>query len=237
MKSYKVLLALLAGLLFASDGHAQQSQCRTVPAGTSTSYCASEATVAQSLGVLPSGPFASVAACSSSTEGQIADVTDSTTNLFGSTITGGGSFHVLAYCNGTNWTVAGGGVAPTSASFTASLGADVNLTNTSNYFDGPSVAQGSVGTWFVSASVTVVDTGGAAGFLAKLWDGSTVIASGVVTTAAANFAGILSLSGIITSPAGNLKISVRDSSATTGKIGFNQSGNGKDSTISAFRLK
>jgi len=33
-------------------------------------------------------------------------VTDSTTNTWGGTITGGGADHVLAYCDGTNWTVA-----------------------------------------------------------------------------------------------------------------------------------
>jgi len=36
-----------------------------------------------------------------------AAVTDSTTNTWGAAITtGGGSNHVLAYCDGTNWTVA-----------------------------------------------------------------------------------------------------------------------------------
>jgi hypothetical protein len=40
-------------------------------------------------------------------EGMLAGVTDSTTNTWGATITGGGSNHVLAYYDGTNWTVAG----------------------------------------------------------------------------------------------------------------------------------
>jgi hypothetical protein len=39
-------------------------------------------------------------------EGMVAAVTDSTTVVWGATITGGGSNHVLAYYNGTNWTVA-----------------------------------------------------------------------------------------------------------------------------------
>jgi len=42
----------------------------------------------------------------SPTEGMRQAVTDSTTNTFGATVTGGGSFHVEAYYNGTNWTVA-----------------------------------------------------------------------------------------------------------------------------------
>lgn len=42
---------------------------------------------------------------SSPVEGMIVPVTDSSTNTWGATITGGGSNHVLAYYNGTNWTV------------------------------------------------------------------------------------------------------------------------------------
>jgi hypothetical protein len=36
-----------------------------------------------------------------------AAVTDSTTAVWGATATGGGTNHVLAYCDGTNWTAAG----------------------------------------------------------------------------------------------------------------------------------
>ncbi len=50
--------------------------------------------------------FSGLAACGGSTEGRMAAITDSTTNIWGATITGGGSNHVLAYCDGTNWTVA-----------------------------------------------------------------------------------------------------------------------------------
>jgi hypothetical protein len=39
-------------------------------------------------------------------EGMVASVTDSSTNVWGATITGGGANHVQAYHNGTNWTVA-----------------------------------------------------------------------------------------------------------------------------------
>jgi hypothetical protein len=38
--------------------------------------------------------------------GTLIPVTDSTTNTWGATITGGGANKVLAYWNGTNWTVA-----------------------------------------------------------------------------------------------------------------------------------
>jgi hypothetical protein len=51
-------------------------------------------------------PFASLPACSSSIEGSRGAVSDSTANTWGATVTGGGSNHILAYCDGANWTVA-----------------------------------------------------------------------------------------------------------------------------------
>ena len=50
--------------------------------------------------------FATLTACSSAGEGAISPVSDSSTATWGATVTGGGANHVLAYCNGTNWTVA-----------------------------------------------------------------------------------------------------------------------------------
>jgi hypothetical protein len=44
-------------------------------------------------------------ACSATTEGNIGVVNDSTTNTWGATVAGGGSLHVMVYCDGTNWTV------------------------------------------------------------------------------------------------------------------------------------
>jgi hypothetical protein len=115
---------------------------------------------------------------------------------------------------------------------TNSLGADVLLNNTANYFDGPSIAQGASGTWFVSATVSVSDAGGAT-YFAKLWDGTTIIAS---AQGPLNVSASLALSGFITAPAGNLRISVRDPTTVNGKILFNASGNSKDSTITAIRI-
>ena len=130
------------------------------------------------------------------------------------------------------WTV------PVLSSLTNSLSGDVALNNTSNYFDGPSVAQGSTGTFWASGTVTLNDTGGtASNFHAKLWDGTTVIAStSVIRVASANFRVSLSLSGYLASPAGNLRISVRNLDSTAAVIEFNRTGNSKDSTISAFRI-
>ncbi len=119
---------------------------------------------------------------------------------------------------------------------TNSLSGDVALNNTGTYFDGPSVAQGTTGTWFVSGTVSLTDTGAAARFFAKLWDGTTLIAVGQIQIPAASVVTSLSLSGYLASPAGNLRISVEDTTNTTGKILFNNSGLSKDSTITAIRI-
>lgn len=121
---------------------------------------------------------------------------------------------------------------------TNSLAADVALNNTANYFTGPTVAQGTVGTWWAAGTVSVQDgTAGANQIVAKLWDGTTVISSAIGQfDGGTNSQGTLSLSGLLAAPAGNLRISVRDASTAAGKILFNGSGNSKDSTISAFRI-
>jgi hypothetical protein len=120
--------------------------------------------------------------------------------------------------------------------FTNSLGSDVLLNNTANYFDGPSVAQGTTGTWFASGSVTVQAAASNDGYYVKLWDGTTVISSIAIFANAVGAIGTASISGFITSPAANIRISVRDISSTTGKILFNATGTSKDSTISAYRI-
>ena len=129
------------------------------------------------------------------------------------------------------------GVGSVLATASNVLGADVNLNNTSNYFDGPSMAQGTVGTWFVSGTVTVVDTSGSnATVRCKLWDGTTVIASGDVIFIPGLESTSLTLSGIITNPAANIRISCRDITSTSGSIKANATGNAKDSTITGVRI-
>lgn len=119
---------------------------------------------------------------------------------------------------------------------TNSLSGDVALNNTANFFDGPRIAQGTTGTWFVSGTVTLSDTVGAAGCAVKLWDGTTVVASGMSVVTGAGLPITVSLSGYIASPAGDLRMSVRDFGTTTGLVKFNNSGNSKDSTITAIRI-
>lgn len=128
-------------------------------------------------------------------------------------------------------------VSGTAASaLTNSLAGDVALNNTANYFDGPTANVTNSGTWFASGTVTVNDTGASADFDAKLWDGTTVIASCETQTNGATQKMSMSLSGVITNPAAAIRISVKDKTNTTGNIKFNLSGNSKDSTITAYRI-
>jgi hypothetical protein len=50
--------------------------------------------------------FASLPSCASGTEGQVRAVTDSNTVTWGANVAGSSTNHILAYCDGTNWTVA-----------------------------------------------------------------------------------------------------------------------------------
>jgi hypothetical protein len=118
-------------------------------------------------------------------------------------------------------------------SFTNSLAANVNLTNT-GVVDGPSVAQGATGTWFASGTVLITATSGNV-IACKLWDGTTVIAS--TATVLGNTQAPMPLSGILTSPAGNIKISCENASAATGTITASNGLNANASTISAVRVQ
>lgn len=117
-----------------------------------------------------------------------------------------------------------------------SLSSDVTLNNTASYFDGPIISNAAAGTWFVSGTVTCIDTAGAARFSVRISDGTSVFASTDGTSGAASFQVSISVSALVISPAGNLRIQVKDNSATSGKILFNSSGNSKDSTITAIRI-
>jgi hypothetical protein len=103
------------------------------------------------------------------------------------------------------------------------------------FIDGPSVTQGATGTWYASGTVTLTDTVAAA-FYCKLYDGTTVFASGATYMSTATTAVSFGLSGVIASPAGNIRIACKDSN-TTGTMKFNSTGNSKDSTISVVRIQ
>lgn len=119
---------------------------------------------------------------------------------------------------------------------TNSISGNVALNNTGNYFDGPSIAQGTTGTWWASGTATVTDTAGAANIDCKLWDGTTVIDSARASISAVNLVVAISLSGFLATPAGNIRISCKDIASTSGSMLFNASGNSKDGTVSAFRI-
>lgn len=121
------------------------------------------------------------------------------------------------------------------APITASLGANVALSNTALYFDGPSVAQGTTGKWYASGNITA---GGSLNdaIYCKLWDGTTLIDSSIGQVGANGYVS-LSVSGSLpNAPSGNLRISVRNATSTSAcNILYNTTGLGKDCTITAFR--
>ncbi len=116
-----------------------------------------------------------------------------------------------------------------------SLGSPVNLSSTATTFLGPTVSQGTSGTWFVSGTVGITDTGGSNFTYAKLWDGTTIIDSGVARIAALGSQVTVSLSGVISAPVGNINISCNSNSAT-GVIAASFFGYAKDSTLTAIRI-
>lgn len=118
---------------------------------------------------------------------------------------------------------------------TNSLGGNVTLTTAGTYFDGPTVAQGTTGTWYATGTVTALCTPSDV-VSAKLWDGTTIIATSVMSAGPSGWITI-SLSGFITSPAANIKISVKDTTtSTTPVIAAANGGDTKASTLSVFRI-
>lgn len=138
----------------------------------------------------------------------------------------------IAVTGSTNASIA------TSLTFNGNiLGGNVALSNTANYFDGPSLNVGATGVWFTTGHVTVNDTAGAANIDCKLWDGTTVADSGRVSISAINLVGSMTLSGFVSSPAGNLRVSCKDNASTSGAILFNATGNATDSHVTAMRIQ
>lgn len=107
---------------------------------------------------------------------------------------------------------------PILSTVQASLAADVNLNNTANFFDGPSVSL-PAGTYFVVWSVLVDDTAGVASIVAKLWDGTTVASQGQATVSAAQSLGQIAGSAVVTvGSTTTWKVSCRDGASTSGHI-------------------
>lgn len=161
-------------------------------------------------------------------------------NLTGGVTSVGNAATVVTNANLTGLvTSVGNATSLNLSSITNSLANDITITTANTYYDGPSVAQGSTGTWFVSGTVTCADpTSGGGRFAAKLWDGTTLIATGANRVGGSGDLCSISLSGFLATPAGNLRISVTDTSNSgVGTISSNGTGNSHhDSTITAFRI-
>src|ERR1700748_3490324 len=195
----RLIVFLALSLVLPAAAQAQGTRCRTAPVGTSSDSCASEAFVTQSVAADPKGT-----------------VTEQK-NTVGYGLTSSGN------CDNTSSNAGSPcNAAVNLTSLANSLSADVLLTPAATFVTGPTIAQGSTGTFFVSAGITFVDTTQAQTVKCRLWDGTTVIDSRTMTTAAANFVGDLSLSGVIASPAGNLRVSCKSTAGTTASMLFNQ---------------
>lgn len=129
-------------------------------------------------------------------------------------------------------------VATALSTVTNSLAGDVAMNITGTYFTGPTVAQGTSGTWFASGTVTMTMVTGTDNLFCKLWDGTTVASSGAAgggTEPNGRYA--VSLSGAFTSPVGNIRISCLNNNHADSFMVFNVSGNSKDSTLTVVRIQ
>jgi hypothetical protein len=122
-----------------------------------------------------------------------------------------------------------------TAPITNSLSGAVTMTTKLTYYDGPTVAQGTLGTWFASGTITISTPAVSDQVLVKLWDGTTLIDSGIGQAGSGQLITV-SLSGYITSPAGNLRISANNATTNGGTIATSNGIDAKASTISAFRI-
>ena len=129
-------------------------------------------------------------------------------------------------------------------SSTAALGSDVTMTTAGTYYDGPSLAL-TAGTWLILGQVTLQTTSTAAAvqFVGKLWDGTTVAASGEdvvgATASAAVKNALISLSKVVTL-AGSATWKIRCTSNTASqliKAATPQYGSGNNaSVLSAVKI-
>lgn len=100
------------------------------------------------------------------------------------------------------------------------LSGDVTLTTVLIFYDGPSVSL-TAGVWLIMATVTVIDTGGAAFMTCKLWDGTTALSSceGVTPGTAFDIPMALPPAVVTVATTTTYKVSVSNTTrSTSGKI-------------------
>jgi hypothetical protein len=158
---------------------------------------------------------------------QIAQWTNSTTvqgvNL-ASLLTAGAGIAITGTPNPT--------IAIDIPALTNSLTSSVTTPNGA-FADGPSVAQGTTGTWKASGTVTLTAPA-AANFICKMYDGTTTIAASGNNVAGGNNTTI-SLSGLLANPAGNIRIACDDLTAGTGSMAATIGGVSNASNITVTR--
>lgn len=96
----------VSGTSFTDEGHNGTMNIFPTVTGTGISWMKASSAGAPVFVAIPRS-FSALAACNSGTQGTTGTVTDSTVNTWGETIVGGGLYTVLAFCDGTNWTVYG----------------------------------------------------------------------------------------------------------------------------------
>jgi len=164
------------------------------------------------------------------------DCSVSNNGLVCTTVNGVTPGDILPLNYGTGLTSAGGNLNADLSVLTNSLGSPVTMTTEGTYYDGPSVAQGTSGTWLAVGQVSV--SGNAVGnyVTCKLWDGTTLIASAGIQTAGSNIDS-MPLSGMLVNPAANIKISCEDSSANGGTINSSTGAESKASTLTVIQIQ
>lgn len=119
-----------------------------------------------------------------------------------------------------------------------SLSANVAIGATGSWVTGPSFAQGSAGVWLAWGTVTLNAGASSARVSARLTDGTNVKASTTTTWPSAVTPAVvsLSMSGIFSNPAGDIRIQGLNADSTGGGFLHNQSGQGKDCTLNVIRI-
>ncbi len=168
--------------------------------------------------------------------GSIQVGTTSVTSGTNNNILGTGTGTLASLTAGNGITI-GASVAVSLSELTNSLSTDTAVANGS-FTTGPTVAQGTSGTWFASGTISLIDTNASnSNYTCKLWDGTSVIASSSNIRAIAGAYTSISLSGYLASPAANIRISCQAANATTTMKAADFAADGNNaSTLSVFRI-